>query len=83
MYVVGTDKYAAQSFKYITFNITNAYNLESRLEILKNLSLALAKDNSTYINLQVSNFFFIAFEPPRLSVASGVLCMSDWHCFSP
>ena len=60
--------------------LTNSYDHPSdRLNVLLSLNLLNVSDPQS--QLMIANTFDTVFDVPRLTVASGVRCLSDWHCF--
>ena len=59
---------------------TNTYDHpNSRFDLLNELRKLNITDRKS--QLMVANTFETVFDIPRLTVVSGVNCLSDWHCF--
>lgn len=60
--------------------LTNSYDHpNSRLKVLNELRKLNVTDRQA--QLMIANSFETVFDIPRLTVTSGVNCLSDWHCF--
>ena len=83
------DKYAAQVSETVTFNVSNTFSKDkNREEMLDELyqtfvvskSAEVIKDRQ--LQLYIGNFLDVALEGSRISTASGVNCLIDYHCFN-